>query len=80
MTNPYLSVFGIATASAGAASIIGAIVKNSAPVIGAVVSPIVKPHLEKFLTDLQTLGLNMVAQALTEQEKSENTQTTTTQK
>lgn len=80
MTNPYLSAFGIATASVGAASIIGAIMKNTAPVIGTVVSPIIKPQIEKFLTDLQALGLNMVAQALAEQEKSENSQTTTTQK
>lgn len=77
MTNPYLSVFGIATASAGAAGMIGAIVKNSAPVIGAIITPIIKPHAEKFLTDLQALGLNMVAQAMAEesnQSKPENTQ------
>lgn len=80
MTNPYLSVFGIAAASAGAAGMIGAIVKNSAPVIGTIITPIIKPHAEKFLTNIQELGLNMVAQAMAEQEKSENTQTTTTQK
>lgn len=77
MINPYLSVFGMAAASAGAAGMIGAIVKNSAPVIGAIVTPIIKPHAEKFLTDIQALGLNMVAQALAEesnQSKPENTQ------
>lgn len=77
MTNPYLSVFGMAAASAGAAGMIGAIVKNSAPVIGAIITPIIKPHAEKFLTDLQALGLNMVAQAMAEesnQSKPENTQ------
>lgn len=77
MTNPYLSVFGIAAASAGATGMIGAIVKNSAPVIGAIITPIIKPHAEKFLTDLQALGLNMVAQAMAEesnQSKPENTQ------
>ena len=77
MTNPYLSVFGIAAASAGAAGMIGAIVKNSAPVIGTIITPIIKPHAEKFFTDLQALGLNMVAQAMAEesnQSKPENTQ------
>ena len=77
MTNPYLSVFGIAAASAGAAGMIGAIVKNSAPVIGAIITPIIKPHAEKFFINLQELGLNMVAQAMAEesnQSKPENTQ------
>ena len=77
MTNPYLSVFGMAAASAGAAGMIGAIVKNSAPVIGAIITPIIKPHAEKFLTDIQELGLNMMAQAMAEesnQSKPENTQ------
>lgn len=77
MTNPYLSVFGIAAASAGAAGMIGAIVKNGAPVIGTIITPIIKPHAEKFLTNLQELGLNMMAQAMAEesnQSKPENTQ------
>lgn len=77
MTNPYLSAFGIAAASAGAAGMIGAIVKNGAPVIGTIITPIIKPHAEKFLMNIQELGLNMVAQAMAEesnQSKPENTQ------
>ena len=77
MTNPYLSVFGIAAASAGAAGMIGAIVKNGAPVIGTIITPIIKPHAEKFLMNIQELGLNMMAQAMAEesnQSKPENTQ------